>query len=169
MRSSDSFAIQRQPMRKPVATPRADSHRDGAVAALLRVSFRFRDSSVVTRFLRLHRPVMLAAIVTVVSTQPVLAAGNLTLPFADPHPRITSSADRAQRQHGKLDRPACTFRGARSAHALAFGRSLRLDRARQGPLALGSGQSLDEQPAGSLPAPARLSWWSALEPLVWHG
>src|SRR5438034_5752780 len=93
MRSSDSFAIQRQPMRKPVATPRADSHRDGAVAALLRVSFRFRDSSVVMRFLRLHRPVMLATIVTVVSSQPVLAAGNLTLPFADPHPRITSWTD----------------------------------------------------------------------------
>ena len=36
---------------------------------------------------------MLAAIVTVVSTQPVLAAGNLTLPFADPHPRITSWTD----------------------------------------------------------------------------
>src|SRR5438876_72172 len=93
MRSSDSFAIQRQPMRKPVATPRAGAHRDGAVAGLLRVSFRFRDSSVVMRFLRLYRPVMLATVVAVASTQPVVAAGNLTLPFADPHPRITSWTD----------------------------------------------------------------------------
>src|SRR2546426_4310069 len=93
MRSSDSFAIQRQPMRKPVATPRAGPHRDGAVAALLRVSFRFRDSTVVRRFLRLHRAVIMATVVAVVSTQPALAAGNLTLPFADPHPRITSWTD----------------------------------------------------------------------------
>src|SRR5207244_11090048 len=53
--------------------------------------------------------------------------------------------------------------------ALAFGRSLRLDRAGEGSVALGPGLSLDEHPAGTLPAPARLSRRSALELLVRYG
>ena len=80
-------------MSKPVATPRAAQHRDGAVAALLRLSFRFRYGSVVMRSLRSYRPVTLAVALSLLSTQPVLAAGNLTLPFAIPNPRVTSWTD----------------------------------------------------------------------------
>src|SRR5256885_3295807 len=93
VRSLDSFAIQRQPMGKPVATPRGGPHRDGAVAGLLRLSFRSRYGPVVTRFLRLHRAVTLAIALSLLSAQSAAAAGNLTLPFADPHPRITSWTD----------------------------------------------------------------------------
>src|SRR5256885_10393838 len=93
VRSLDSFAIQRQPMGKPVATPRGGPHRDGAVAGLLRLSFRSRYGPVVTRFLRLHRAVTLAFAWSLLSGQSATAAGNLTLPFADPHPRITSWTD----------------------------------------------------------------------------
>jgi hypothetical protein len=48
------------------------------------------------RFLMIHRPVALVAgccAMTVMTMQPVLADGNLTLPFADPNPRITSWMD----------------------------------------------------------------------------
>ncbi|HVH64987.1 MAG TPA: M23 family metallopeptidase [Candidatus Acidoferrum sp.] len=44
-------------------------------------------------FLRLHRPVTLAIVLSIGSMQPVLAAGNLTLPFNIPNPRITSWMD----------------------------------------------------------------------------
>src|SRR6059058_269248 len=80
-------------MGKPVATPRGGLHRDGAVAGLLRLSFRSRYGPVVTRFLRLHRAVTLAIALSLLSAQSAAAAGNLTLPFADPHPRITSWTD----------------------------------------------------------------------------
>src|SRR5205085_10242168 len=93
VKSSDSFAIQRQPMRKPVATPRAGAYRDGPVAGLLRLSFRFRYGSVVRRSLRLHRPMTVALGLVILSMQPAAAAGNLTLPFAIPNPRITSWTD----------------------------------------------------------------------------
>src|SRR5437763_6373442 len=80
-------------MGKPVATPRGGLHRDGAVAGLLRLSFRSRYGPVVTRFLRLHRAVTLAIALSLPYAQSAAAAGNLTLPFADPHPRITSWTD----------------------------------------------------------------------------
>src|SRR5207302_932462 len=80
-------------MRKPVATPRAGEYRDGPVAGLLRVSFRTRYGSVVMRSLRFHRPVTVALALALLSTQPAFAAGNLTLPFANPSPRITSWMD----------------------------------------------------------------------------
>jgi len=89
----DSFAIQRQPMGKPVGTPRGGLHRDGAVAALLRLSFRARYGAVVRRFSRLHRAVTLASVFSLLAMQPVAAAGNLTLPFNVPQPRITSWTD----------------------------------------------------------------------------
>src|SRR5437667_62556 len=89
VRSVHSLAIQRQPMRKPVATPRGGSHRDGAVAGLLRTSFRTRYGAVVIRSLRVHGAVTVALLVALATTQPALAAGNLTLPFANPNPRIT--------------------------------------------------------------------------------
>src|SRR3989442_1574713 len=93
MRSLDSFAIQRQPMGKPVATPRGSPHRDGAVAGLLRLSFSSRYGTVVRRFLRLHKVVTSVIALSLLSAQSAAAAGNLTLPFADPHPRITSWTD----------------------------------------------------------------------------
>src|SRR2546427_12234942 len=93
VRSVHSLAIQRQPMRKPVATPRGGSHRDGAVAGLLRTSFRTRYEAVVIRSLRVHGAVTVALLVALATTQPALAAGNLTLPFANPNPRITSWMD----------------------------------------------------------------------------
>src|SRR5579864_2641450 len=93
VRSFDSFAIQRQPMRKPVVTPRDGAHRDGAVAGLLRLSFRSSYGIVVTRFLRSYRAVTLALFASLVWAQPVLAAGNLTLPFNIPNPRVTSWMD----------------------------------------------------------------------------
>src|SRR2546430_3237361 len=93
VRSVHSLAIQRQPMRKPVATPRGGSHRDGAVAGLLRTSFRTRYGAVVIRSLRVHGAVTVALLVALATTQPALAAGNLTLPFANPNPRITSWMD----------------------------------------------------------------------------
>lgn len=80
-------------MGKPVANPRGGPHRDGAVAALLRLSFSSRYGAVVTRSLRLHKAVTLATALSLVSAQAAAAAGNLTLPFADPHPRITSWTD----------------------------------------------------------------------------
>src|SRR5438132_4364557 len=80
-------------MRKPVATPRAAEYRDGPVAGLLRASFRTRYGSVVMRSLRFHRPMTLALALALLSTQPAVAAGNLTLPFANPSPRITSWMD----------------------------------------------------------------------------
>src|SRR5256885_3653349 len=80
-------------MGKPVATPRGGPHRDGAVAGLLRLSFRSRYGPVVTRFLRLHRAVTLAIALSLLSAQSAAAAGNLTRPFADPHPRIASWTD----------------------------------------------------------------------------
>src|SRR2546429_2946459 len=93
VRSVHSLAIQRQPMRKPVATPRGGSHRDGAVAGLLRTSFRTRYEAVVIRSLRVHGAVTVALLVALATTQPALAAGNLTLPFANPNPRVTSWMD----------------------------------------------------------------------------
>src|SRR5436305_1920827 len=63
VRSVHSLAIQRQPMRKPVATPRGGSHRDGAVAGLLRTSFRTRYGAVVIRSLRVHGAVTVALLV----------------------------------------------------------------------------------------------------------
>src|SRR2546429_5777852 len=93
VRSVHSLAIQRQPMRKPVATPRGGSHRDGAVAGLLRTSFRTRYGAVVIRSLRVHGAVTVALLVALATTQPALAAGNLTLPFANPNPRVTSWMD----------------------------------------------------------------------------
>src|SRR5205809_5315495 len=93
VRSVHSLAIQRQRMRKPVATPRGGSHRDGAVAGLLRTSFRTRYEAVVIRSLRIHGAVTVALLVALATTQPALAAGNLTLPFANPNPRITSWMD----------------------------------------------------------------------------
>src|SRR5438093_11610332 len=80
-------------MGKPVGTPRGGLHRDGAVAALLRLSFRARYGAVVRRFSRLHRAVTLASVFSLLAMQPVAAAGNRTLPFADPHARITSWTD----------------------------------------------------------------------------
>lgn len=80
-------------MRKPVVAPREGSHRDGAVAGLLRLSFRLSYGPVVIRFLRLHRAVALAVVLSAFSMQPALAAGNLTLPFNLPNPRITSWMD----------------------------------------------------------------------------
>ena len=80
-------------MRKPVAAPRGGPHRDGAVATLLRLSFRLGYGFVVMPFLRLHRPVTLAIVLSIGSMQPALAAGNLTLPFNIPNPRITSWMD----------------------------------------------------------------------------
>src|SRR2546430_14952315 len=93
VRSVHSLAIQRQPMRKPVATPRGGSHRDGAVAGLLRTSFRTRYGAVVIRSLRVDGAVTVALLIALATTQPALAAGNLTLPFANPNPRITSWMD----------------------------------------------------------------------------
>src|SRR5437764_6470542 len=93
VRSVHSLAIQRQPMRKPVATPRGGSHRDGAVAGLLRTSFRTRYGAVVIRSLRVHGAVTVALLVALATTQPALAAGNLTLPFANTNPRNTSWTD----------------------------------------------------------------------------
>src|SRR5438128_680079 len=93
VRSVHSLAIQRQPMSKPVATPREDLHRDGPVAGLLRPSFRSRYGSVVIRFVRVHVAVTVALVVVLATAQTTLAAGNLTLPFADPNPRITSWMD----------------------------------------------------------------------------
>src|SRR3989454_4304194 len=80
-------------MGKPVVTPREGLHRDGAVAGLLRLSFRSRYGTVVTRFLRLHRAVTLAIALSQLSAQSAAAAGNLTLPFNVPYPRITSWTD----------------------------------------------------------------------------
>src|SRR2546426_7837502 len=80
-------------MGKPVGTPRGGLHRDGAVAALLRLSFRARYGAVVRRFSRLHRAVTLASVFSLLAMQPALAAGNLTLPFNVPQPRITSWTD----------------------------------------------------------------------------
>src|SRR3989442_5740960 len=90
---STVLAIQRQPMRKPVTTPRGGSHRDGAVAGLLRTSFRTRYETVVIRSLRVHGAVTVGLLLALATTQPALAAGNLTLPFANPNPRITSWMD----------------------------------------------------------------------------
>jgi hypothetical protein len=42
---------------------------------------------------RLHTSVILGLAISLLSMQPVLAAGNLTLPFANPNPRITSWMD----------------------------------------------------------------------------
>src|SRR5438034_216322 len=80
-------------MGEPVGTPRGGLHRDGAVAALLRLSFRARYGAVVRRFSRLHRAVTLASVFSLLAMQPVAAAGNLTLPFNVPQPRITSWTD----------------------------------------------------------------------------
>src|SRR2546423_4309297 len=80
-------------MGKPVATPRGGLHRDRAVPGLVRLSFRSRYGPVVTRFLRLPRDVTHAIALSLLSAQSAAAAGNLTLPFADPHPRITSWTD----------------------------------------------------------------------------
>ena len=80
-------------MSKPVATPREDLHRDGPVAGLLRPSFRSRYGSVVIRLVRVHVAVTVALVVVLATAQTALAAGNLTLPFADPNPRITSWMD----------------------------------------------------------------------------
>ena len=44
-------------------------------------------------FLRLYRPVTLALALLLATAPPVLAAGNLTLPFANRSPRITSWMD----------------------------------------------------------------------------
>src|SRR5207245_11588610 len=71
----------------------AAEYRDGPVAGLLRASFRTRYGSVVMRSLRFHRPMTLALALALLSTQPAVAAGNLTLPFANPSPRITSWMD----------------------------------------------------------------------------
>jgi hypothetical protein len=59
----------------------------------LRLSFRTRYGPVVIRFLRVYKAAMVALGLSVVSMQPALAAGNLTLPFAIPNPRITSWMD----------------------------------------------------------------------------
>src|SRR5438309_10445542 len=93
VKSSDSFAIQRQPMRKPVATPRAGAYRDGPVAGLLRLSFRFRYGSVVRRSLRLHRPMTRALGLAILSKQPAAAASTLPLPLANPNPPITARTE----------------------------------------------------------------------------
>ena len=45
------------------------------------------------RFLRLHRAITLAIVLSAFGMQPALAAGNLTLPFNVPNPRITSWMD----------------------------------------------------------------------------
>jgi len=45
------------------------------------------------RPLRLYRPVTVALALALLSMQPAVAAGNLTLPFANPNPRITSWMD----------------------------------------------------------------------------
>ena len=45
------------------------------------------------RSLRVHGAVTFALVVVLATTQPVLAAGNLTLPFAIPNPRVTSWTD----------------------------------------------------------------------------
>ena len=45
------------------------------------------------RFLRSYRPVTLAGLFCVLTAQPVLAAGNLTLPFNIPNPTVTSWMD----------------------------------------------------------------------------
>jgi len=59
----------------------------------LRLSFRARYGAVVRRFSRLHRAVTLASVFSLLAMQPVAAAGNLTLPFNVPQPRITSWTD----------------------------------------------------------------------------
>ncbi len=93
VRSMHSFAIQRQPMAKPVATPRGVSHRDGPVAGLLRLSFRPRYVPVVMGLVRIYKAATVALALCVTALQPAQAAGNLTLPFAIPNPRITSWMD----------------------------------------------------------------------------
>src|SRR5712691_9487259 len=80
--------------------------------------------------------------------------------------RIPRPADRPQRQHREFDRAARPFRGPRPADPLALDRTVRLDRAGPGPVALGHGQPVDEQPAGALPPTARLPGWGTLELLV---
>ena len=80
-------------MRKPVSAPRGGPHRDGAVAALLRLSFRSSYGPVVIAFLRVHKAVTLAIVLSLAGMHPVMAAGNLTLPFNIPNPRITSWMD----------------------------------------------------------------------------
>ena len=45
------------------------------------------------RSLRSYRAVTLAGLLCIVTTQPAVAAGNLTLPFNIPNPRITSWMD----------------------------------------------------------------------------
>lgn len=57
--------------------------------ALMPISLRF----MALRSLRLHGAVTAALGVSLLTMQPVLAAGNLTLPFANPNPRITSWMD----------------------------------------------------------------------------
>src|SRR2546430_2155597 len=93
VRSVQSLAIQRQPMRKPVATPREGLNRNGAVSALFRISFRFRYGPVVMRFVTVYRATAFALGLSVIGMQPAQAAGNLTLPFAIPNPRVTSWMD----------------------------------------------------------------------------
>src|SRR5260370_24795883 len=93
VRSMHSFAIQRQPMAKPVATPRGVSHRDGPVAGLLRLSFRPRYVPVVMGLVRIYKAATVALGLSLMAMQPAQAAGNLTLPFAIPNPRITSWMD----------------------------------------------------------------------------
>jgi hypothetical protein len=57
--------------------------------ALMPISLR----SIALRSLRVPRPVTAALGLSLLTMQPVLAAGNLTLPFANPNPRITSWMD----------------------------------------------------------------------------
>jgi len=86
------FAIQRQPMREFVATPREGAHRNGPVAWLLR-PLQFRYGPVFMRFSKLHKATTVAIGLSIIAMQPVQAAGNLTLPFPIPNPRVTSWMD----------------------------------------------------------------------------
>ena len=80
-------------MRELVATPRGGAHRNGPVAWLLRLPCRFRYGRVLRRFLRIQQATTIALVLSVIGIQPVQAAGNLTLPFPIPNPRVTSWMD----------------------------------------------------------------------------